>query len=104
MTGVTIGERSTEIIVRFDQPISHERSSITLFLDGEIVELLLPSLAIAPNILFARIATPARGHYVVRWNVWAQGGNGAYHGQLCFEVGHTASANDDERHSSGPAE
>src|SRR5712691_7025653 len=66
MESVTIGERSTEIVMRFDRPINHAGSSLLLLLGGKVVETIHPRLEAAPNVLFARIVTPARGDYVLR--------------------------------------
>jgi hypothetical protein len=88
MESVTIGERSTEIFVRFDRPISHERSSLLLLLNGKTVETIHPRLEAAPNVLFARIVTPARGNYVLRWTICPQGSNDRYDGEFPFTIGH----------------
>jgi hypothetical protein len=73
MESVTIGERGTEIFVRFDRPISHERSSLFRLLNGKIVETIHPRLQAAPTVMFARIVTPVPGEYLERWTVRPQG-------------------------------
>jgi hypothetical protein len=101
MESVTIGEHGTEIVIKFDRPISHERSSLLLLLDGKIVQTIRPRLQAAPNVLFARIATPARGNYLLRWTVCPQGNNDRYDGDLTFTIGHiTPHAAGDLRQSS----
>ena len=98
MESVTINEHATELLVRFDRPISHSLSSLSLVRDGKIVETARPRLEAAPNVLFARIPTPAAGHYTVRWTVCPEGTNDRYDGEFAFTVGGaTASTADRSR-------
>jgi hypothetical protein len=98
MESVTISEHGTELFVRFDRPISHEQSSLSLVHDGKIVATLHPRLQAAPNVLFVRIPTPAVGTYLVRWTVCPEGGNDRYDGEFPFTVGAaTASTADHSR-------
>src|SRR3981189_1230502 len=69
LQSVTIGERGTELLLHFDRPINHARSWISLIQDGRIVETVHFRLEAAPNVLFARIQTPAPGNYIVPWTV-----------------------------------
>ena len=85
--GVTIGEHSMELVVRFDRPISHERSWFFLVRDGVVVETIHPRLEAAPNVLFARIQTPPAGHYIARWVVCPKGSDDRYDGEFPFTVG-----------------
>jgi len=86
LKSVTIGERSTELLIRFDRPISHGQSWITLVRDGKVVATIYPRLEAAPNVLFARIQTPGPGNYVVRWTVCPEGRNERYDGEFPFTV------------------
>ena len=86
MESVTINEKSTEIVIKFDRPISHERSSLVLVLKGKIVDTLHPRLQAEPNVLFARIVTPGSGDYLVRWIVCPQGSNDRYDGEFTFTI------------------
>ena len=86
MESVTINEKSTEIIVKFDRPISHERSSLVHLLKGKIVDTLHPRLQAEPNVLFARIGTHESGDYLVRWVVCPQGSNDRYDGEFTFTI------------------
>ena len=52
---VTIGDRGTELLLRFDRPINHVTSWLSLVRDGQIVETVHFRLETAPNVLFARI-------------------------------------------------
>jgi hypothetical protein len=88
----TIDERGTELLVRFDRPISHERSWLFLLRNGDVVETIHPRLQAAPNVLFARIRTPPTGDYVVRWIVCPEGSNDRYDGEFPFTVGREAAS------------
>jgi hypothetical protein len=98
MESVTINEHATELVVRFDRPISHSLSSLSLVRDGKIVATPHPRLEAAPNVLFARIPTPAAGNYIVRWTVCPEGTNDRYDGEFAFTIGNaTASTADRAR-------
>ena len=98
LESVTINEHATELLVRFDRPISHNLSLLSLVRDGKIVANPHPRLEAAPNVLFARIPTPATGNYIVRWTVCPEGTNDRHDGEFSFTVGHTtASAADRSR-------
>jgi hypothetical protein len=92
LQSVTIGERGTELLLRFDRPINHARSWITLIHDGGIVGTIHFRLEAAPNVLFARIQTPAAGYYVARWTVCPEGSDDRYDGEFPFTVGHVATS------------
>jgi hypothetical protein len=87
LESVTINEHATELLVRFDRPISHSLSSLSLVRDGKIVATPHPRLEAAPNVLFARIPTPATGNYTVRWTVCPEGTNDRYDGEFTFTIG-----------------
>ena len=61
LQSVTIGERGTELLLRFDRPINHARSSISLIQGGRIIETVYFRLEAAPNVLFARIQNSGAG-------------------------------------------
>jgi hypothetical protein len=90
LQSVTIGERGTELLLRFDRPINHVTSWLSLVRDGQIIETVHFRLETAPNVLFARIQTPAPGNYIVRWMVCPAGSNDRYEGELPFTVGQAA--------------
>jgi hypothetical protein len=58
LQSVTIGGHGTELALRFDRPIDHERSWLWVMHDGRIVASVHFRLESAPNVLFARIQTP----------------------------------------------
>jgi hypothetical protein len=87
LESVTIGANGTDLLVRFDHPISHEQSWLLLIRDGTVVACLHPRLEAQPNVLFARIHTPAKGNYLVHWIVVPEGSNERYDGEFPFMVG-----------------
>jgi methionine-rich copper-binding protein CopC len=64
-----IGEPGSAFYVRFDRPIDHIHSSLSIWRDGQLVEHLQPRLESAPEVLFARAPTLPPGEYVLRWAV-----------------------------------
>jgi len=104
MESVTIGERGTEVLVQFDRPISHERSSLSLVLNGKVIETIHPRLEASPKVLFARIQTPTPGTYVLRWTVCPQGSNDRYDGEFPFTVGQVATSAGEPRQPRSRAE
>jgi hypothetical protein len=104
MESVTIGERGTEVLVQFDRPISHERSSLFLVHNGKVIETIYPRLEASPKVLFARILTPTPGAYVLRWTVCPQGSNDRYDGEFPFTVGQVATSAGEPRQSRSRAE
>lgn len=86
LQSVTVGEQGTEVLLRFDRPISHTASWLSLIRDGKVVETVHFRLQAAPNVLFARIRTPAPGNYIVRWTVCPDGSNDKHEGELPFTV------------------
>ena len=87
MESASINEHATELLVRFDRPISHSLSSLSLVRDGKVVATAHPRLEAAPNVLFARIPTPAPDNYIVRWTVCPEGTNDRYDGEFSILVG-----------------
>ncbi len=104
MESVTIGERGTEVFIQFDRPISHERSSLSLVLNGKVIETIHARLEASPKVLFARIQTPTPGAYVLRWTVCPQGSNDRYDGEFPFTVGQVATSAGEPRQPRSPAE
>jgi hypothetical protein len=98
---VAIGELGTELFVRFDRPISHDQSSLSLIRDGKVVVTLHPRLQAAPNVLFVRIPTPTAGNYLVRWTVCPESGSDRFDGEFPFAISDaTASTADHPRKES----
>jgi len=64
-----IGEPSSEFFVRFDRPIDHIHSRLSIWRDGRLVEHLQPRLESSPDVLFARAPTLPAGEYMLHWTV-----------------------------------
>jgi methionine-rich copper-binding protein CopC len=78
--------RSSEFFVRFDRPVDHIRSGLSIRRDGEVVERLHPRLESAPNVLFARVPTLAAGSYELHWAVRTMSGTKVIEGDIPFTV------------------
>ena len=83
-TSVSIGARTTEFYVHFDQPINHALSSLVVIRDGQVVATRNARLDAAPNVLFARVPTPPSGRYVLRWTFCPAGTEEKYSGEVTF--------------------
>lgn len=79
-----IGGRSSAFYVRFNRPVDHEDSRLTIKRDGRIIEVLHPRLESAPDVLFARAPTLQPGRYSLHWLV---GGSPQFDGEIPFTVG-----------------
>ncbi len=79
-----IGGRSSAFYVRFDRPVDHEDSRLSIQKDGRIIEVLHPRLESTPDVLFARAPTLAPGSYKLHWLV---GGSPQFDGEIPFTVG-----------------
>ena len=79
-----IGPRSSGFYVRFNRPVDHEDSRLTIKQGGRIIEVLHPRLESAPEVLFARAPTLQPGSYKLYWLV---GGSPQFDGEIPFTVG-----------------
>lgn len=64
-----IGEPGSSFFVRFDRPIDHIHSRLSIWRDGQLVEHLQPRLESSPEVLFARAPTLPPGEYMLHWAV-----------------------------------
>jgi methionine-rich copper-binding protein CopC len=78
--------RSSEFFVRFDRPVDHIRSTLTILRDGKLVERLQPRLESAPSVLFARAPTLPEGNYQLHWAVHTMTGTEVTEGDIPFTV------------------
>src|SRR5262249_33552806 len=92
LQSVVVGDHGTEVHLRFNRPVSHTQSWLTLLHGGQTVETIHFRLESAPTVLFARIRTPAPGDYVVRWSVCPEGSEDRYEGEVPFTVSPTAAS------------
>lgn len=79
-----IGRRSSGFYVRFNRPVDHEDSRLSIKQNGRIIEVLHPRLDSAPEVLFARAPTLPPGRYSLHWIV---GGSPQLDGEIPFTVG-----------------
>ena len=78
--------RSSEFFVRFDRPVDHIRSQLSITRDGTLVERLTPRLESAPEVLFARAPTLPPGDYSLHWAVKTMTGTNVVEGEIPFTV------------------
>jgi len=78
--------RGSEFFVRFDRPVDHVRSILSIRRDGEVVERLQPRLESAPQVLFARAPTLPAGSYQLHWAVRTLAGEKVVQGDIPFTV------------------
>ena len=81
-----IGEPSSEFFVRFDRPIDHIHSRLSIWRDGQLVEYLQPRLQSSPDVLFARAPTLPPGQYMLRWTVRTMEGVKTTEGDIPFTI------------------
>lgn len=81
-----IGEPGSSFFVRFDRPIDHIKSSLSIWRGGELIERLQPRLESAPEVLFARAPTLPPGSYTLRWAVRTVEGVKVLEGGIPFTV------------------
>lgn len=81
-----IGEPGSEFYVRFDRPIDHVHSSLSIWRDGRAVQRLQPRFQSAPNVLFARAPTLPPGEYMLRWTVRTMEGVKVIEGDIPFTI------------------
>lgn len=78
--------RSSEFFVRFDRPVDHIRSQLSITRDGTLVERLTPRFGSAPEVLFARAPTLPPGDYSLHWAVRTMTGTNVVEGDIPFTV------------------
>ena len=81
-----IGEPSSSFFVRFDRPIDHIHSSLSIWRSGRLVEHLQPRLQSSPEVLFARAPTLPPGEYLLRWTVRTMAGVKVIQGDIPFTI------------------
>jgi methionine-rich copper-binding protein CopC len=81
-----IGEPGSAFFVRFDRPIDHIKSSLSIWRGDELIERLQPRLESAPEVLFARAPTLPPGSYILRWAVRTVEGVKVLEGGIPFTV------------------
>jgi len=84
-SAVTDG-RSNQFFVRFDKPVDHIRSLLSITRDGKVVETLHPSFSSAPEVLFAQAPRLLPGDYKLHWAVRLMSGAEVTEGDIPFKV------------------
>ena len=79
--------RSSEFFVRFDRPVDHIHSVLSISRDGKVVETLRAREDSAPTVLFARAPTLTPGNYTLHWSVRSMTGSDVTQGDIPFAVG-----------------
>lgn len=81
-----IGEPGSSFYVRFDRPIDHIHSSLSIWRGGQLVEHLQPRFQSSPDVLFARAPTLPPGEYLLRWTVRTMEGTKVTQGDIPFTI------------------
>lgn len=81
-----IGEPGSSFFVRFDRPIDHIHSNLSIWRDDRRVEQLQPRLQSSPDVLFARAPTLPPGEYLLRWTVRTMDGVKVIQGDIPFTI------------------
>ena len=81
-----IGEPGSSFFVRFDRPIDHIHSNLSIWRDGRRIEQLQPRLQSSPDVLFARAPTLPPGEYLLRWTVRTMEGVKVIEGDIPFTI------------------
>jgi methionine-rich copper-binding protein CopC len=81
-----IGEPGSSFFVRFDRPIDHIHSRLSIWRDSRLVEQLQPRLQSSPDVLFARAPTLPPGQYMLRWSVRTMEGVKVIEGDIPFTI------------------
>lgn len=81
-----IGEPGSSFFVRFDRPIDHIHSNLSIWRGGRLVEQLQPRLQSSPDVLFARAPTLPPGAYLLRWTVRTMEGVKVIQGDIPFTI------------------
>jgi methionine-rich copper-binding protein CopC len=82
----TIDTRSMGFSVRFDRPVDHVRSVLTIKRDGKVVATLHPRYKTAPDVLFAQAPPLTPGDYTLLWQVKSLSDAEMAEGEIPFKV------------------
>jgi methionine-rich copper-binding protein CopC len=78
--------RPADYLIRFAGPVDHQRSSLAILRDGQVVERMNPRLDAAPDVLFARGLALAPGAYELRWTMRSLQDGSVTEGSVPFSV------------------
>ena len=81
----------TEFFVRFDGPVDHAGSILSVMQDGHVVQLLHPRLHTQPNTLYSGVRRLAPGAYTLHWAAYSLKDHSLSQGAINFRVSTTKS-------------
>ena len=84
--GAVMNGKGEEFYVRFDAPINHKQSRLTIERDGRLVRSLRTRLNSSPETLYARVAALPPGSYDLHWSVRAATDGAQTDGLVPFSV------------------
>jgi methionine-rich copper-binding protein CopC len=76
----------TAFFVRFDGPVDHAASVLTVLRDGKVVQTLHPRLNSRPNTLYSAVRHLAPGGYTLHWTTRPMRGSDVSEGDIPFSV------------------
>jgi methionine-rich copper-binding protein CopC len=77
---------ATEFFVRFDGPVDHARSMLTVLRDGRVVQALHPRLNSQPSVLYSGVRRLPPGDYVLHWVAASAREQDVSEGDIAFAV------------------
>lgn len=78
--------RQTEFFIRFDGPVDHAASVITVLQDGRVTQVLHPRLNSRPNTLYSGVRRLAPGAYVLHWMTRSMPDRDVSEGEISFSI------------------
>jgi methionine-rich copper-binding protein CopC len=76
----------TEFFIRFDGPVDHRASALSVMRDGEIVQTLHPRLNSQPNTLYSGVKHLEPGACTLHWMTRSMQGHDVSRGDIAFSV------------------
>jgi methionine-rich copper-binding protein CopC len=78
--------RQSEFFIRFDGPVDHAASVLTVLQDGRVIQVLHPRLNSRPNTLYSGVRRLAPGAYVLHWMTRSMPDRDVSEGEISFSV------------------
>jgi methionine-rich copper-binding protein CopC len=78
--------RQTEFFIRFDGPVDHAASVLTVLQDGRVIQVLHPRLNSRPNTLYSGVRRLAPGAYVLHWMTRSMPDRDVSEGEISFSI------------------
>jgi methionine-rich copper-binding protein CopC len=76
----------TEFFIRFDGPVDHAASVLTVLQDGRVTQVLHPRLNSQPNTLYSGVRRLAPGAYVLHWMTRSMPDRDVSEGEISFSI------------------